>query len=274
MIGDGMRRRFTNTEYIIESDRLPAGFSGLKIVMLSDLHGNSYKLDLDEMINTINSIKPDCIVCAGDMITGKPDTNYFNMVDFFEKLCKGNTVFYANGNHEYRMKLFTDTYGDMYYMYRDKIAKAGVNVLENETVILEKEDVSFSLTGLEIDSIFYSKRHRVTMGSGYLYKELGDRIHADYSIMLAHNPKYFQQYAEWGADLVLSGHIHGGIIRFPGLGGLISTDFTLFPKYDSGLYNEYGSNMILSRGLGSHTVNIRINNQPELITVKILAKQD
>lgn len=269
-----MRRRFTNTEYIIESDRLPAGFSGLKIVMLSDLHGNSYKLDLDEMINTINSIKPDCIVCAGDMITGKPDTNYFNMVDFFEKLCKGNTVFYANGNHEYRMKLFTDTYGDMYYMYRDKIAKAGVNVLENETVILEKEDVSFSLTGLEIDSIFYSKRHRVTMGSGYLYKELGDRIHADYSIMLAHNPKYFQQYAEWGADLVLSGHIHGGIIRFPGLGGLISTDFTLFPKYDSGLYNEYGSNMILSRGLGSHTVNIRINNQPELITVKILAKQD
>lgn len=268
-----MKRRFTNTEYTIESDKLPSGFAGLKIVMLSDLHGNSYKLNLDEVIDTINSIKPDCILCAGDMITGKPDTNYFNIVEFFEKLCKGNTVFYANGNHEYRMKLFTDTYGDMYYMYRDKLTKAGVNVLENETVILEKENVFFSLTGLEIDRIFYSKSHKVTMGSGYLYKELGDKIPVDYSIMLAHNPNYFERYAQWGADLVMSGHIHGGIVRLPRLGGLISTDFRLFPKYDNGLYNGYGSNMILGRGLGTHTVNIRINNVPELITVKILAKQ-
>ena len=68
----------------------------------------------------------------------------------------------------------------------------------------------------------------------------------------------------------MSGHLHGGIVRLPKLGGVISPQFRLFPKYDGGDYLIGGRHMIVSRGLGSHTVNIRIMNRPELIVVKLL----
>ena len=70
-------------------------------------------------------------------------------------------------------------------------------------------------------------------------------------------------------DLVLSGHVHGGIMRLPFLGGVISPTLRLFPRYDGGLFREDGSTMILGRGLGSHTIPIRIFNPGELIVVDL-----
>ena len=92
------------------------------------------------------------------------------------------------------------------------------------------------------------------------------------NLMIAHNPIYFPSYKQWGADLVLSGHIHGGIIRIPGIGGLLSPDCTFFPKYDGGMFSEDGATMIVSRGLGTHTIPIRIFNPGELVCVDIHAK--
>ena len=89
---------------------------------------------------------------------------------------------------------------------------------------------------------------------------------------LTNNPEYFNRYAEWGADLVISGHLHGGMVRIPGLGGMMSPKFKLMPEYDYGMF-EYGDSMMLvSRGLGAHTIKVRINNNPELVNLKILAK--
>ena len=85
--------------------------------------------------------------------------------------------------------------------------------------------------------------------------------------MLAHHPAYFDAYASWGADLTLSGHLHGGMIRLPFVGGLVSPQMRLFPKYDKGLYTKKGKKLIVSAGLANHTVNIRINNPPELVVI-------
>lgn len=87
--------------------------------------------------------------------------------------------------------------------------------------------------------------------------------------MIAHNPEYFPAYAEWGADLVLSGHVHGGLMRLPFLGGVIAPSMKLFPKYDGGVFEEHGSTMILSRGLGTHTLPIRIFNPGELVVIRL-----
>ncbi|MDE7197816.1 MAG: hypothetical protein K2O15_02920, partial [Lachnospiraceae bacterium] len=84
-----------------------------------------------------------------------------------------------------------------------------------------------------------------------------------------HNPVYFDAYEAWGADLVVSGHVHGGIMRLPVLGGVISPALTLFPKYDGGVFYEKESTMILSRGLSSHTLPIRIFNPGELIVIDL-----
>ena len=72
---------------------------------------------------------------------------------------------------------------------------------------------------------------------------------------------------------MLSGHVHGGTVRLFGKKGVIGTDFRLFPKYSGGLYVEGNSRMIVSRGLGTHTIKVRIANKPELVMVKILAKE-
>ena len=90
--------------------------------------------------------------------------------------------------------------------------------------------------------------------------------------MLAHNPAYFEAYASWGADLTLSGHVHGGIMRLPWLGGVLSTSLTLFPKYDGGEFRLGEKRMIVSRGLGSHTIPIRIFNPAELVAVELAPK--
>ena len=91
-----------------------------------------------------------------------------------------------------------------------------------------------------------------------------------FQILLAHNPVYFEEYARWGADLVLSGHVHGGIVRLPFLGGVISPAFTLFPKYDGGKFERGDSTMLLGRGLGTHTLPVRMWNPGEIVLVTLL----
>ena len=54
-----------------------------------------------------------------------------------------------------------------------------------------------------------------------------------YNILLTHNPNFIDAYTKWGADLTLSGHIHGGMIRLPIIGGIFSPGVTFFPKYSS-----------------------------------------
>lgn len=72
-----------------------------------------------------------------------------------------------------------------------------------------------------------------------------------------------------GADLTVAGHVHGGVMKLPLLGGVISPSFRLFPKYDRGMFEEYGKRMVLSRGLGMHTIPIRIFNPGELVVIHL-----
>ena len=90
-----------------------------------------------------------------------------------------------------------------------------------------------------------------------------------YTILLAHNPNYFDVYADWGADLSLSGHIHGGMIRLPLIGGVLSPETLLFPKYDAGVFENGAAKMILSRGLGRGRMGIRLFNPPEVVSITL-----
>ena len=91
-----------------------------------------------------------------------------------------------------------------------------------------------------------------------------------FQILLAHNPAYASAYAAWGADVAFCGHNHGGLIRIPGLGSLISPQFTWFPKYDAGMFQLGNTAIVVSRGLGTHTFHIRIFNRAELLSVKFV----
>lgn len=261
------------SEYIIESDKFKKEFEGLKLVLLSDLHSNEYGINLHEVNRIIKNEKPDAIMITGDMFNGKVDDDVADVINFIIALSKRYQIFYALGNHEYRMKMNPDIYGNRYEQIYSFLYEAGVCILEDETVFLEKNQEIIALSGIEIDSIFYTFKPPV-MGKGLVDKHLGDADKSKFNILLAHNPEYFKNYAMWGADLTLSGHIHGGIVRIPGVGGIISTTKKIVPRFDGGLYKtKTGKHLIISRGLGTHTVKLRINNNPEVVIVKILAKK-
>ena len=259
-------------EYTIETDKLPKDSAGYKFIVMSDLHSNSYGIDLHYVNRIVRRVKPDAVLIAGDMFNGIVHDDPSDVLNYLAVLAGHFPVFFALGNHEYRMKLYEDTYGSRFYDIRDYLSEAGVVFLEDETVILDKDGARLALTGVEIDSAFYSKFRKTAMGSGLMEKHLGPADRNIYNILLAHNPEYFHRYAGWGADLTISGHNHGGMIRVPGIGGIFSPKLTLMPEYDWGMYEKDGSMMLVGKGMGAHSVKIRINNRPELIQLKILAK--
>lgn len=266
---DGMKD-IELTDYTIESQKISMNCDGYKLAVMSDLHSNSYGIDLHRLNRMIKKANPDAVLVAGDMINDTLHDNPCQAVNYLAALSGHFPVFYALGNHEYRLKTETDIFGDRYYTIREHLTNKGVVFLEDETVYLDKDDSSIALSGVEIDSAFYDCFRTPGMGKSLMRRHLGQADRNKLNILIAHNPDYFDRYAEWGADIVISGHIHGGIIRIPGVGGLVSPRFTLFPKYDSGMYFHNDSMMLVSRGLGSHTINVRINNAPELAVLNIL----
>ena len=91
------------------------------------------------------------------------------------------------------------------------------------------------------------------------------------SLKRAHNPSYFENYVDWGADLSFAGHVHGGVLRI-GKRGVISPQFILFPKYSGGMYEKDNKAMIVSCGLGFHSMPIRINDRAEIVIVDVKKK--
>lgn len=98
---------------------------------------------------------------------------------------------------------------------------------------------------------------------------IGDRDEQAVNILLAHNPRYGDAYFGWGADLILSGHYHGGVLRFTRCRGAISPQFELFPRYCCGDFYKKGQHMLVSGGIGEHTIPVRVHNPRELLIVDL-----
>ncbi|MBR3601603.1 MAG: metallophosphoesterase [Lachnospiraceae bacterium] len=261
MIIDG--NRFRVVEYQLYSSKVKKEH---RYVVLSDLHNKSYGEKNSRLIRKIIGLTPEGILIAGDILTAKPGKSYEVALDLIKNLAEKYPIYYGMGNHETRLFLYPETYGDMGERYLADLNKVSVDFLKNESQQCED---NIRITGLDMDRNYYKRLKKYPMDSNYLKETLGEADKQKYEVLLAHNPDYFEEYAEWGADLVLSGHVHGGMMRLPVLGGVISPSVKLFPKYDGGIFKIGKSTMILSRGLGMHTIPIRIFNPGELILLKI-----
>lgn len=267
MIVDG--NRFVVTTYKILTDKTKHSH---RLIVLADLHGKEYGENNEKLLKAIDEQKPTGILIAGDMLTAKPGVEFHQVLRFLGKLGEKYPIYYGNGNHEYRLKLYPDIYGDMGKEFEKGLSNIGIFPLCNESTRLEDENIV--IYGLEIDREYYKRGRKVNMQAEYLKEKLGTPDRNKYNILLAHNPVYFKTYANWGADLVISGHVHGGMMRLPFLGGVVSPALVLFPKYSGGLYKEDNkkdtrSTMVLSNGLGSHTLPIRIFNPGQLVVLEI-----
>lgn len=256
--------RFVTVEYEVASDKLTRP---CRLVLLSDLHNKSFGRGNVKLMEKIDSISPDGILVAGDMLTAAKDKDFTPALTLMKQLACRYRVYYGMGNHEYRLKIYPDQYEGMYDGYMQGLADAGIMPLINESTYLP--EYNLSVCGVEIARCYYNRFRKYPMDSSYLPKILGHPREDACQLLIAHNPAYFEEYAEWGADVVVSGHVHGGIMRLPVLGGVLSPNLTLFPKYDGGRFERRHSTMILSRGLGTHTIPLRIFNPGELVVINL-----
>lgn len=256
--------RFVTISYEIRSEKIT---KPCRMALLSDLHNKSFGKGNHRLLAAINDISPDGILVAGDMLTAVRGADYENALSLMEKLAARYRIYYGMGNHEYRLGRDPDDYPGMYEGYMSGLKRAGIEPLINETAYLP--ECNIAVCGAQIDRAYYRHFRRKPMEPSYLSKLLGTPDGEVFQLLIAHNPVYFDVYAGWGADLVVSGHVHGGIMRLPFLGGVLSPSLTLFPKYDGGIFTEHKSTMILSRGLSSHTPPIRIFNPGELIVIDL-----
>lgn len=245
--------------------------SKVTIVMLADLHNHLYGEENRILLEEIGKNKPDFVCIAGDILIGRSKIPYEVGQKLVISLAKEYPVFYGLGNHEARMLHDREIYGNRYEEYMAPILKAGVKVLTDAHAEISVKENQFRIYGYDLPMKYFEKFNRYVFEESQITEALGDCENEKdcYKILLAHNPVYFRQYAAWGADLTLSGHLHGGIIRLPLLGGIITPQAKLFPRYSAGCYEMNEKRMIVSRGLGTHTIPIRFNNRPELSVIHL-----
>ena len=261
-------RDFRVTKYRICSQKLNGIKREKKIIFLSDLHNRMYGEENERLLESIRNQHPDLILIGGDMLVRKDGNSYDKTVHFLAKLPGICPVYCANGNHEQKLKELPDKYEQSYEEYKKALTASGIHMLENASETVKLDEVPVKLSGLEIPLGAYARFGKKELS----LKEITDRIgeHGDdYQILLAHHPGYMKEYLAYGADLILGGHYHGCVVQLPGIGGVISTNFTLFPKYSGGIYQEGEQTAVVSRGLGTHSVPLRLWNWPELIVLDL-----
>lgn len=255
---------FHKVFYRLSSDKIS---KPVKFVLLADLHDKKYGKNNEKLLKAIYEEHPDAVLVAGDMLTALEEREENVAEKFIERLAEKYTIYYGLGNHEAKMRWGRKRFGNRYEAYMDAIKATGAIILQNEYCNYKDENIR--IYGLDMIYHYYKRLKKIEMEETYLEETLGKFDTDYYNILLAHNPTYFEDYAKIKPDLVLSGHLHGGLIRLPFLGGVISPSLQLFPKYDGGKFEYEHSTMILSRGLGIHSIGLRMWNQAELVVIEI-----
>lgn len=258
---------FQTVNYEIYSQQLEKGFDGYRIVHLSDLHGAVFGSKNKDLIKKIHEIRPHMVAMTGDM-ADHSDYAMTVAAGLCGRLARRYPVYYVPGNHEQCLK------GEQWRILAGRLKDLGVTVLENKWCTVSFKGAYLKVYGLVTPMKYYKDPLRKDYEKNTCFtardaeRLLGKADSFCYKLLLAHNPLYYPAYRDWGADLTLSGHIHGGIIRVPGMGGLLSPDVTFFPKYDGGHFRENGKDLVVSRGLGNHFL-ARVRNPEELVVITL-----
>lgn len=256
------------TRYSCLFENLPKSFDGYKILQISDLHSKTFGKAQKHLLKKIKNEKPDLIVITGDVID--VDKNFdtvqrrLNKVRPFLLFASGVApTYYTTGNHE-----IETGYKD--YIWSE-IERCGVKVIVNQCAALSTGSDSISLIGAA-DPCFYGARRAYKQFAEQLDK-LCFNAKSCFKIVLSHRPELFDIYADCKANLVFSGHAHGGQFRIPFTSqGLYAPEQGVLPKYTQGVHVKDKTTMVVSRGMGNSRFPQRLFNRPEIVMVTLLKK--
>ena len=253
LILDG-RLRLTTTEYVLAFDSLPGEFDGFRVVQLSDVHGAQFGAGNARLLRAVAAAEPDLIVLTGDLADQYTDLEVTDRL--LEGLGEIAPVYYVSGNHEWSEGLLEPL--------QALFQRRGVRYLRNEYLPLERDGAQIVLAGVEDPNGW-----RDMPKPDQLTARLRETWPEEFVLLLGHRNDFLEKYPTLPVDLVLCGHAHGGVIRIPGLGGLLGTDRSLFPDYTAGVYSGKNYRMLVSRGLGRMRGIPRIFNNPEVVVVTL-----
>ena len=243
--------------------------SPIRLCVLADLHDRSFGEGNSRLVAKVKSVKPDLIILDGDMVNhNSPNADI--VCELIPKLTDISPVYYAMGNHEIEYRDRLD------HSFESKIEKAGAIVLDEAYVDIKINDNIIRLGGL-YDYAFGAGpiENEATLAEPEVLAFLNDFQDTDkLKIMMSHRPDSFvfgDASKVWDVDLVISGHLHGGQVVLPFLGGVFGGDQGYFPKYIHGMYEKDNMNIFVTSGLGSgHKPLPRFNNIPEIAVIDIV----
>lgn len=240
-------------EYSVAMAGLPQGFEGYRIALISDVHGNSFGEDNEELLSLVRAGRPDIIALTGDICDEEYPAQTVRRL--LEQLPAIAPTYYVTGNHEWSARQV-----DTLMEYCEEL---GIKALRNEYVLLESGGDTLVLAGID-DKNGYADRKMPLDVMIEILDEQGDVP----CILLSHRPDDTESFWAMGYDLVLAGHNHGGVVQIPGVGGLVSASRDYFPKFSKGHYeSSLGTDLVVSAGLAGHLMPPRLFNPLHLPVV-------
>lgn len=257
--------RVWNARVEIRDEKIPAAFDGFVLCQVSDVHNEARGEGNAALLRALREAAPDLICITGDFLDSRR-TDLDFALELAGQLAEIAPAVYVTGNHEARLKDLS--------ALEAGLAARGVQVLRDGWMPLARGGEEIALIGL--DDPGFSAGEGWTLSEGLdqtqarlsaLLAQAGDR----FSLVLSHRPELLPAYAEAGADLVLSGHAHGGQVRLPGIGGLFAPGQGILPRLTSGVHARGETRLVVSRGLGNSAFPLRVFNPPEIVTVTLRA---
>lgn len=240
-------KHLTVSEYIFKSPEITGDLKDYTIVQISDLHNARFGKNNSRLLDTIKKQNPDIIVITGDIV----DSNHSNLktsIDFAKEASGICPVYYVTGNHEYWLS------DSNYSQLMTGLSEAGVVILKDDMEEIKVGESSYTLIGID-DRSLTSNKFEALAGDGL-------------NVVLMHEPQVYYAYKNSDADLILTGHAHGGQFRLPFAGALYAPDQGFFPEYTEGAHHDGNPEMIISRGLGNSIIPFRLFNYPEIVVVE------
>lgn len=253
--------RLKTVEYKINSEKVN---EPVTIALITDLHSDWYGKEQKTLIKAVDKQKPDVVLLGGDIFDDKK--SYDNAKETLKALSEKYKCYYVPGNHEYWSKDIANIF--------NIVESYGITILYGDVDVIEINGQKVNICGVvDPDESVYLVEYETTDEQlKKVYEKINLPEYKDnYTVVLSHRPELYETYAEYGFDLVLSGHAHGGQWRIPFvLNGLYAPDQGLFPEYAGGKYDYNGGCLIVSRGLARESTPVpRIFNRPELVIVNI-----
>lgn len=245
-------------EYQVSSPFIPNAFTGFTICQISDLQGQEFGKNNQDLLEAVDRIEPDILVFTGNLYSSKEEDPQ-RVLQAIRPLTQAYPSFYIRGDQEIAYDQEKGGLG------RRKLEDMGLTLLNNRQVPIYRRESRILLAGLEPGKKIYARGGKDRLNLG---KYLAHQGHA-YTILLAHHPAYWKDYMAWGADLSLSGYFQGGLVRLPILGGLVSPAGSPLPSFDRGIYKSRDKNLVVSGGMGRPRGKIRLFNRPQLVVVRL-----